>query len=108
MSPYLFLLPAGVVLALGGYLSYTPEAKNHRSFIYVMAAIGALNVSLWALAAKVSETPKQLFCVGLAWDLLTLFSYTVIPLLLFSIKLSTQAWLGLILAVVGVLLVKLG
>lgn len=108
MTAYTVLIPAGLALGLGSWLSYNAAAKTHWAFLPGMALLGAFNVVLWGLAAKMSATPRQLYSMGCVWDGLTLFAYSILPLAVFGVRLSAMSWAGLVLVVIGILLVKAG
>lgn len=108
MSPFLVLVPAGAVLAASSWMSYQSAARPAAWFLPAMAAFSAVNGLLWGLASRLSASDRQLYSVGVAWDVVTLAAFNVLPLVLCGVRLSPAAAGGVGLVVLGACLVKWG
>lgn len=108
MSPFLMLAPAAGFLLLSSWLCYQPGLKARPWFLPAVAAMSGANGLLWALAARLSESGRQLYSVSVAWDVLTMAAYNVLPLAVVGVRLSPAGWAGFALVVLGACLVKWG
>lgn len=109
MNPFLLLAPAAVVLAVGSWVSYLTEFKKTAWFPWTMVGLYVANGWLWAVAARLcGADDRRLFSVSVCWDVLTLASYNILPLLVCGVRLSPQALVGVGLVVAGAALVKWG
>jgi multidrug transporter EmrE-like cation transporter len=105
---WLALIPAAVVLFVGSWLSYHPTAKESRWFPWVIVAVYVVNGLLWAWVAKRTPTKRELDSISVAWDVITIAAYNVLPIVAAGVKLSPKAWAGLAMVVIGAGLVKWG
>ncbi len=108
MSPWLALLPAAVVLCLGSWLSYQTAFKATPWFPRTMILLYVANGWLWAWACRRTESDRQLYSVSVAWDVVTLAAYNILPLVVVGVRLTPTAFAGFVLVVVGACLVKWG
>lgn len=108
MSPFLVLLPAAVVLGASSWLSYQSPARASAWFLPAMTAFSAVNGLLWGLASRAAASDRQLYSVSVAWDVVTLSMYNLLPLLVCGVRLSPTAACGVGLVVLGACLVKWG
>lgn len=107
-SPWVALIPAALVLFAGSWLSYQKAFKATGWFPWCVVALYVANGWLWAWAARRAETDRQLYSVSVAWDVVTLAAYNVLPLIAVGVRLTPQAWAGLVMVVAGACLVKWG
>jgi uncharacterized membrane protein len=108
VSPFAMLLPAAVALLLSSWLCYQPTLKERWWFLPVVAAMSGANGLLWAVAARLSIDNRQTYSVSVAWDVLTMAAYNLLPLLACGVRLSPLSWVGFALVVLGACLVKWG
>lgn len=108
MSPFLVLLPAAAVLGASSWLSYQAAHRPAAWFLPAMAGFSAVNGLLWGLASRWSATDRQLYSVSVAWDVVTLTAFNLLPLVACGVRLSPTAACGVGLVVLGACLVKWG
>jgi hypothetical protein len=108
MSPWWALLPLTLVMAAGAWTSYRPEWKSSPSFVWVMVALCALNGVLWAWAVRRSANDRETYSLAVAWDVITIAAYNLLPLIACGVRLSWTAAGGMVLVVAGACLVKWG
>lgn len=108
MISFLILVPAFVVLCTASIMSYSRMAKSANWFLLAMPILGAINSLFWAMASRHAKSPNQLYVVGCIWDVLTLFSYTILPVMAGFIELNRMQWAGVLIMIAGVAIIKLG
>jgi Co/Zn/Cd efflux system component len=103
----LLYLTAGLALmTLGAYFSY---AKNLGQYLVItITLIGLLSNLLWALVVKNTGNNHSLMKYGLYWDIGITLVYTLVPILFFQVRPSPPVYIGGLLAVIGIILVKVG
>ena len=109
MGPWWALLPAAATLFTGAYLSYQKWARDAGWFPWVIAACWTTNALLWVWAARrVPGGNRELYSLSVAWDVITLAAFNVLPLVLAGVRLGPTAFAGLLMVVAGAVLVKAG
>lgn len=108
MSPFAVLLPAFVVLCASSWMCYQPGIRARWWFLVLVAALGAANGFLWSLAARLSESNRQLYSVSMAWDVCAIVAFNLLPLMVCGVRLTPVATVGFVLVVGGACLVKWG
>lgn len=108
MNPFALLLPVGLVLAVGSWLTYHPAAKVGWRVPLALAALAGANGLIWGLIARWAASPRQLYTVGVCWDVLNVAAYSLLPLFVFGVRLTPAAALGVALVVAGACMVKWG
>lgn len=106
MSPFLLLLPAAAVLFVGSWVSYHKEFKATAWFPWCMVGLYVANGWLWALGARWSQSDRSLYSLSVAWDVVTLAAYNILPLVVCGVRLSPPALAGVAMVVAGACLVK--
>lgn len=89
------------------FVSYHGGFKNSNWYypVGLLAAIGVNAVWLWV--AKIEQDPSKLILKGLYWDSMLTLAYLIVPLIIFSVRLSVLQGAGLVLIVCGLTLIKL-
>lgn len=106
MSPYLLLIPQTFLMCLGSYISYDRNLQTRPWFVYVLGLLSLATGTLWAITARLATSPRQLFTLSLVWDCVTVAAYSLLPLLVSGVRLSPVGYLGFLLILLGVGLVK--
>lgn len=103
---YLIFALASVIYGCYGWLCYNPDFK-HKNMIWLglFFAVGA-NL-LWILLSKNTDKKETLFFYALVWDSIVVISSIGVPMLLFGLRLQPIGWMGLIMLLSGLTLVKL-
>lgn len=108
MTPYVAVGLAFVLYAVAAWVSYHPTHKDRAWFPWVMGAISLSGGLMWAWAVRLCADRREVFAASVAWDAAVLGAYSVLPLVVFEVRLSAVAWAGFGLVVVGAILVKQG
>jgi multidrug transporter EmrE-like cation transporter len=108
MNPWLALIPAAASLFVGAWLSYQKDLRACWWFPWAFVALMVCNGLTWAWMARRAVDDRQLFTISIAWDVLTITAYNLMPLVLLGVRLSPVAIGGVCLVVAGACLVKWG
>jgi uncharacterized membrane protein len=108
VNAYFVVCVAFVLYALASWLSYHPSHKDRVWFPWLMVSISATGGFLWMWVVRLCDTKRDLYSAAVAWDVAVMVAYSVLPLLVFGVKLSPVAWVGFWLVVIGAILVKQG
>jgi len=108
MSPWLALLPLAVVMCAGSWASYDREFKSSPWFPWCLAFLCVVNGLLWAWAVRQTVDSRQVYSLSIAIDVVAIAAYSVLPLVVFNVRLSPTAWVGLAMVMIGAFLVKVG
>lgn len=84
---------------------YSPF-KSSPKYYWVALGIGLITNSIWLYITKNSEN-SSLYVRSLLWDSIIVGAYTLIPPLMFGIKLSPTVIIGCIFIVAGIVLTKI-
>lgn len=106
MNPWWALVPAAAVLFLGSWTSYKPEIKASPLFPWLMVGFCVGNGLAWAWAVQRTADRREIYSLSIAWDVLTILMYNLMPLALCGVQLSWKAWTGLAMVVCGACLIK--
>ena len=102
---YLFLLGLFSFIT-GAVVSYSPAIKESQFYYPAFFAITALSTLGWALLAKQIENPSRLLVIGLYWDTLMQLTYLLVPVLVFSARLSLYQSAGVFLIFTGLMMTR--
>lgn len=105
MNTWLVLIPAFIIFATGGFLSYRDDLKGAWWYPHAFAILSISSGYLWGLAAR-RMSAQDTYALSLAWDVVMMFSYYVLPLVAYGIRLNEGTALGLLMIVTGVIFVK--
>lgn len=89
------------------YGMYTPAIKNHPWYVQGSMVFGVLFSWTWPTVVKLSSTPEQIYFRGMIWDTMLVCCYAFLPFL-FGFKPTPITLLGGVIAVAGLLIMKLG
>lgn len=103
---WLILIPTAIVLCAGSLLSYSGDFKTRWWFNPLMIFLFVLAGLLWSWAVRLASDNKQLFVFSVAGDAITIFAYSILPILLFGVKLTVWGWVGFGLVLCGTLILK--
>lgn len=102
--PFLIGLLAYAALA---HLSYSEFKTTGLPFFLTGLAIALAANGCWLWIAKMEPDASKLVIKGLYWDSMIVFAYLIIPILFYSVKLSSGQILGTFLILAGIILTKL-
>lgn len=105
MTALIFIL-CGLITCTSVYFSYSKVLGNYS--ISFIAITGMLSGLLWGVLAKNTTNNDLLIKYGLYWDIGVTLIYAIIPIIFFDVRPSTNVYLGGLLALVGLVLIKLG
>jgi drug/metabolite transporter (DMT)-like permease len=107
VTPYHLIPVAAVLMCCGSWLSYGAcRQKPWQPFL--TGAVACLSGILWGWAAKLADGPRGVFAASCVWDALAIGCWSVLPLVLWGVRLSPVGWAGFALVVIGAFLVKWG
>lgn len=108
MNPWVALIPLAVVMCAGSWISYDRTFKSSVWFPWCMAGLCVVNGLLWAWVVRQTVDGRQVYSLSVAFDVITIAAYSVLPLVAFGVRLSPVAWAGLAMVVIGAYMVKAG
>lgn len=106
MNPYWLLVPVFVLCCVGSGLTYTDSARKAWWFVYAVVPLWTACGVLFCWAAKTLEDKQSVYVFGLAYDVLMVLAYYILPLVVFGTKVSPGVMVGAGLIVLGLLVVK--
>lgn len=106
MLPYIILLLSFLVFSGSAILSFSKSFSESNFFIPTTLILGLCSTTLWICLVRTINNPQKLFWWSLAWDLLMLLAFYLLPILIGSVKLNSSISFGLILILLGIMLVK--
>lgn len=89
-------------------LTYLKDLRETWYYLPVGLGLALLNNFIWLTIARQSPNEHVLYLYGIYWDTIIILTYTLIPFLMFNIKLSNISWVGIGLVLLGLLVTKLG
>ena len=89
------------------YLGYAVTNKDSWWMVAVGALMGTISSASWVTLSKLLADPYKVFLYGFYWDAVVLFSVLLIPLFLFNVRPSVNAWIGVALVTIGVFITKI-
>lgn len=89
------------------YGMYTPAIKNHAWYVPGSMIFGAAFSWVWPLVVKLTPNTEQVYFRGMLWDTMLVSCYAFLPFL-FGFKPTLYVVVGGIVAVSGLLIMKLG
>lgn len=96
-----------VGLCLQAYVSFNDSIQDKWFYYPLGVSLNAIGAALWFYVAKVT-TGKETYLAAMIWDGMAAFSFFVLPLLLFGVKLNWLNTTGLVFGAIGIILMKLG
>lgn len=105
MPILLFLL--GALLYCGAAsLSYSESFKGSPGYYLAGAAVGVAANLVWFHLAAITKDKGEVLKMGLYWDSMLTLIYMLVPLILFSVKPTTNTLFGIVLITTGIILTK--
>ncbi len=104
MNPYLLLVPVLVLCLAGSAWTYSDD--RGKSFVIGMAVLGAMCAALFAVGVRELDSKARVWVFSLCWDVVMLFSYYAVPILVLGVRVSPGVLAGMLLVVAGLVLVK--
>lgn len=90
------------------WVTFNPSFKDSWYLVPVGLVLAIMGNLLWILIAKRTSSPAELTVYGMAWDTMITVSFVLVPVVLFGVRFSGVSGLGLILAILGIFLMKVG
>lgn len=90
------------------WVTFNPSFKDSWFLVPAGLALAIMGNLLWILIAKKTPNPADLTVYGMAWDAMITVSFVLVPVVLFGVRFSGTSGLGLILAILGIFLMKIG
>ena len=107
MFQFITLTLVGIICSLMCYISFDKSLHNKWWYIPLALLLGLTSNSIWILTTKYFEDEKKLYAFSLIWDVLFVAIYYFLPLIFFDIKLGKNGYVGLILMIIGLLIIKI-
>jgi len=107
MFQFITLILVGIICSLMCYISFDKSLHNKWWYIPAGLMLGILSNSIWILTTKYFGDEKKLYTFSLIWDILFVAIYYFLPLIFFDIKLEKHGYIGLLLMVIGILIIKI-
>jgi len=96
-----------VGLCLQAYVSYDDSIQDKWFYYPVGIVLNVIGASLWFYVAKMT-TGKETYLAAMIWDGMAAFTFFILPLLLFGVKLNLLNTIGLLFGILGIILMKIG
>lgn len=103
---WLSLIPAVGLCAVGAALTYHPEVRHQAWYPWAMAGVSVCGGLWYGVSARWCRSAGEVFALSVAWDVVAAAVYVLVPVLGFGLRLPPVGWCGLLLAAVGVTLLK--
>ncbi len=106
LVPWIFLFLIFCTHSLCCYLSYEKWAQEKWWYLPIGMLTGCISNILWFLSTRMISDAKNIYIYSLFWDLVVISVYFLLPIIIFDIKLNKFGFIGLLLMLIGLLLVK--
>jgi len=104
---YLILAFAALTNAVATWFYFNEEAKRQWWFAPMVIVIcNVFSVQWLLLVYSAGDNNRKLFFGSVTWDALITITSAAVPILLCGVRLSATAWVGLLLIIAGLLLLK--
>jgi multidrug transporter EmrE-like cation transporter len=97
---------AAGLCACGAAATYRPGFKEQTAYPFVMAGLAVLGGLWYGFAVRCCRTAGEVFALSVAWDVIAGAVYVLVPVACFGLRLSPAGWVGLALAAIGIVLLK--
>lgn len=105
---YFLLFIVFIIYSIGSAIAYNDSIRN-SPWLYVYALIiSTVGSLLWITIVKIVDQKEKIYVVGVWWDVIVALAYTIVPIIFFHLKFGPMAWMGVILIMAGLLLLKRG
>ena len=104
--PWLSLIVVVLICAIGSVLTYYPGVKTAAWYPWVMSGMSVIAGLVYGFAAKGCRSDDETFALSMAWDVVAALIYVIIPVCLFGVRLTVLGWAGLVMAAIGVVILK--
>jgi len=101
MKPALLYLIQSILVFITIYLSF--KFGKRSWFIYPYSAASLSLSIIWSRIIKQAESNNQLFLYSLIWDIVIIFLWAGIPIILFDLKLTKLQMIGTVLVCFGLI-----
>jgi len=102
----LFML-AVCIYFCSSYISYSDAWRKSGWFIPVGVVIGLIASTCWFILVKYVNNNQRIYVYSLFWDAIICWSFYVVPLIFFNIKIDRWGFLGLAMMVAGLTIIKI-
>lgn len=102
------LIVGAIIYCVYAWLTFNPSLKQSGYLVPAGITLAMAGNLLWIFLAKSTADPARLTIYAMAWDTMVTVSFVLVPVVLFGIRFSITSCLGLILAVLGIFLMKIG
>jgi multidrug transporter EmrE-like cation transporter len=102
------LLLAAVLYSMYNYLTFSPSLKDSNYVLPLGLICVLLANTIWIYLSKSTQDPSKLLQYGIYWDVLITGLTILLPVLVFSAKLSPVQIVGLVMVVAGLVTIKVG
>lgn len=106
MTHALILLIVTIVYSISCLISYSSTFKQSPWYFPVAIVLGSIGTSMWFYGCKLLATKEEIFLFGLMWDVVLVFVFYGIPIVLIGVKLDGWTALSAVLILAGILLLK--
>lgn len=103
--PYLVASSLGMSAAC--WMSYGPY-RQWAFMPHMLACIAVFTAFMWGYGVKQCPDQKTAYVFGVAWDVVAVLIWMLLPLLVLGVRLSTTSLVGVALVILGGVIVKLG
>lgn len=97
-----------IVYSLAVVLSYSDRLKNTSWVFFSLGLVLAVIANvLWLWIARTTQIPSELYIRALVWDSMIVGTYTLVPIMMLGVRLSSTAIIGIFIIIVGIAITKL-
>lgn len=104
---YLMFALVAILYSAASYATYKAEIRNSQYFLYLMIVIAVISAFIWSYVVKRQTNNGTIAVLSMAWDMIIVVTYSVVPLLLNSRNAGWQFYLALSLSVFGLMWMKM-
>ncbi len=104
-----FFIPGAICYILSVLVSNSNRLQNVPLYYYLNGiSISIAANLLWLTIAKRAPDQHVRYLYGLYWDAMIVGAYCLVPVLVFNVRISNIAILGVFLMILGMVLTKVG
>lgn len=88
------------------YISYHPAIRSHQYFYLFGLSLALFSNLLWLYGVRYLNNKDHIFWLGISFDIIVTATSIIIPILFFDLKFNRFVWLGIVLLLIGLLIIK--
>lgn len=100
------LLMVTFIYSIASMATYKQEIRDSNFFLPISMSVSIMSSLLWVFTVKTMNDTDKIIAFSMAWDIIIVALYAVIPAMLQEKSIGWQGWIALTIAIAGVLWFK--